>query len=301
MTEPQIGGTYEELLEIALWAERSGLVSFARSDHYLHHHEPTFPATDAFATLAGLARDTSTIKLCVLVSPITFRHPAVIAKNAVTIDQMSGGRLELGVGTGWMNAEHEAFGLPFPARGERFERLDETLQYLRAAFYDQPSRFAGAYYSLDATLLPKPAGTLPIIVGGSGPKKTPTLAGKCAEEFNFFIQPPEAFTERVSLARRVAESAGRPAPSISVMGPLLVGTDQADYRERLQAIAAKKGATVEEVEQRWRETGAPMGTPAQAEEAFAALEEAGVSRYYVQDIRTPDLDKIKRMVEPILG
>ncbi len=116
MTEPQIGGTYEELLEIALWAERSGLVSFARSDHYLHHHDPTHPATDAFATLAGLARDTSTIKLCVLVSPITFRHPAVIAKNAVTIDQMSGGRLELGVGTGWMNEEHQAFGLPFPPR-----------------------------------------------------------------------------------------------------------------------------------------------------------------------------------------
>jgi len=120
MTEPQLGGTYDQLLTLARWAEDRGLVSFARSDHYYSSSVPAPDATDAFATLAGLARDTESIRLCVLVSPVTFRHPAVIVKNALTIDQMSGGRFDLGLGTGWMGEEHDAFGFDLWPMAERF-------------------------------------------------------------------------------------------------------------------------------------------------------------------------------------
>ena len=133
MTEPHLGGTYDQQLEVARWAEAEGLVSFARCDHYLSGDDPTPDATDAFAVLAGLARDTTDIRLCVLVSPVTFRHPAVIAKNAVTIDQMSGGRFDLGVGTGWMELEHVNLGLPFPDWKERWIRFEDALNSLAAA------------------------------------------------------------------------------------------------------------------------------------------------------------------------
>ena len=186
MTEPHLGGTYKQQLEAARWAESEALTSFARCDHYLSGADPTPAATDAFAVLAGLARETSDIRLCVLVTPITFRHPAVIVKNATTIDEMSGGRLDLGIGTGWMELEHEAFGIPFPDWGERFDRLEEALDYVDAAFGPDPAVFEGDHYSLYADVQPKPTG-IRTIVGGSGKRRTPTLAGHRADEYNFFL------------------------------------------------------------------------------------------------------------------
>src|SRR5690606_28534980 len=156
MTEPQLGGTYDQILAFARWSEANGMASFARSDHYYTTRQPTPEATDAFATLAGLARDTVHIRLGVMVAPITFRHPAVIAKMAATIDEMSGGRLDLGVGTGWMDLEHDAFGIPFPDWSERVARLSDALPYLRAAFAPGPANFDGAHYSLDADVCPRP-------------------------------------------------------------------------------------------------------------------------------------------------
>ena len=137
MTEPQLGGSYQDLLDTARWAEDHGLAAFARSDHYYWSGEPT-DANDAFTTFGGIARETSRIGLVVLVSPLTFRHPAVIAKAAASLDEMSDGRFDLGIGTGWMELEHEVFGLPFPDWSERFARLEEALPYVQAAHAQDP-------------------------------------------------------------------------------------------------------------------------------------------------------------------
>lgn len=291
MTEPQLGGTYEELLAAARWAEEAGLVAFARSDHYYWRREPRPDATDAFATVAGLARETRSIRLCILVTPITFRHPAVIAKMAATIDQMSGGRLDLGVGTGWMDLEHDAFGLPFPALGERYGRLEEALLYLEGAFGDSQGSFAGRYYELDADVRPKPVGRISIIVGGQGPTRTPRLAGTYADEFNHFVGTAEEIAPKIARVRAAAVANGREPDSItmSVMGPVLVGTDDTDYRDKLEDAAAARGEAPDELEQLWASSGVPLGPPARAAETLAGLAAVGVSKFYVQHLDLSDL------------
>ncbi len=297
MTEPHLGGTYAQQLEAARWAEDEGLVSFARCDHYMAGADPTPDATDAFAALAGLARETSNIRLCVLVTPITFRHPAVIVKNAVTIDLMSGGRLDLGVGTGWMELEHTAFGLPFPEWSERFARFEESLDYLDAAFGDETADFHGRYYSLTGDIRPKPQG-IRLVIGGSGEKRTPTLAGTRADEYNVFLCPPEKARQRIETMR---QAAGDRQVEATAMGGALVGKDQATFRQRLERAAAKRGMTPEELEERYRSLGLIVGTPAEVSETIAALEEAGVERLYIQWLDLSDLDTMKDTVSIVRG
>jgi alkanesulfonate monooxygenase SsuD/methylene tetrahydromethanopterin reductase-like flavin-dependent oxidoreductase (luciferase family) len=297
MTEPQLGGTYDQLLDLARWAEDQGMVSFARSDHYYSSREPRPDATDAFATLAGLARDTSSIRLCVLVSPITFRHPAVIAKMAATIDQMSDGRLDLGVGTGWMDLEHDAFGLPFPAWSERFERLSEALPYLRAAFEHDHASVTGAHYSIDAEVRPRPTG-IRIVVGGSGPTRTPTLAGTYADEYNHFLASPEVLAPKIDILRKSALTAGRDPETVevTVMGPVMTGSDEADFRERLSRAAAEREVEPDALLERWTDAGVPVGPPDRVKATLAALARVGVNRYYVQWI---DLDDRQGLVDTV--
>jgi alkanesulfonate monooxygenase SsuD/methylene tetrahydromethanopterin reductase-like flavin-dependent oxidoreductase (luciferase family) len=292
MTEPHLGGTYDQQLEAALWAESEGLVSFARCDHYLSGGDPTPAVTDALAVLAGLARETSEIRLCVLVTPITFRHPAVIAKTAATVDQMSGGRFDLGVGTGWMELEHEAFGIPFPDWPERWETFEETLDYLDAAFGPGRSVHRGDRLSLDAVVEPKPSG-IRIVIGGSGKTRTPTLAGRRADEFNFFTCPADEATAKVTTMRQAA--ADRMVEA-TVMGPALVGRNEADYQRRLEKAAAKRGVAPDELEKRFVDNGFPLGTPSRVAETISALEEAGVDRMYVQWLDLGDLDTMKETV-----
>jgi alkanesulfonate monooxygenase SsuD/methylene tetrahydromethanopterin reductase-like flavin-dependent oxidoreductase (luciferase family) len=292
MTEPHLGGTYGQQLEAARWAESEGLVSFARCDHFLSGSDPTPDATDAFTVLAGLARDTTDIRLCVLVTPITFRHPAVIAKSAATIDQMSDGRLDLGVGTGWMELEHEALGIPFPDWPERWERFEEALDYLEAVFKQERSTFDGKWYSVDATVTPKPTG-LRTIIGGGGEQRTPTLAGARADEYNFFICPADKARQRIDVMRAAA---GERPVEATVMGPALVGRTDAEYRERLEAAATRRGVAPEDLESRFDEGGIPVGTPERAAETVAALEEAGVQRIYLQWL---DLDDMVGMKETV--
>lgn len=303
MTEPQLGGTYGEQLAAAQWAEQAGLVSFARSDHYYSSREPRPDATDALAVLAGLARETDHIRLCVLVSPITFRHPAVLAKMAATIDQMSGGRLDLGVGTGWMDLEHDAFGLPFPAWGERFGRLEEALLYLQAAFADGPQSFAGRYYELEADVRPQPATKIPIIIGGNGPVRTPRLAGTFADEYNHFIAGPAEIAPKVARVRQAALEAGRDpdAITVSVMGPVLVGIDDADYRRKLQSAADVRDDQPEDLESRWASHGIPVGTPARVADTLAGLREAGVTKFYVQHLDLANLAGLDQTFEVLAG
>lgn len=297
MTEPHLGGTYTQQLEAARWAEAEGLVSFARCDHYLSGADPTPEATDAFAVLAGLARETTRIRLCVLVSPVTFRHPAVIAKSAATIDQMSGGRLDLGIGTGWMELEHVNLGLPFPDWTERWARFEEALDYLEAAFGEGHARHDGEFYSLDADVRPKPTG-LRVVIGGSGPKRTPTLAGTRADEYNFFICPPAQAKAKIETMRAAA---GDREVEATVMGGALVGRTQAIFEERLSRAADRRGISAHEMEQRYANNGFPVGTPDRVANTVAALEEAGVERIYVQWLDLDDLDTMKDTVSIVRG
>ena len=300
MTEPQLGGTYDDLLFAAQSAEKAGLYGFSRSDHYYWSGEPGLPATDAFTTLGGLARETKRARLTVLVSPITFRHPAVIAKAASSIDQMSGGRFDLGVGTGWMEAEHAAFGLPFPERKERFSRLEESLQYLRAAFTG--GTFEGKFYTFNADARPRPSG-ISLIVGGQGPQKTPALAGRFADEYNHFAIAPDQLAMKIEVMKETASAAGRNPDEItvSVMGPAMLAPDDRRLSELMNKAAAFRNISVGELEERWSAARIPRGTRERAEEAFAAFSAVGVSKYYLQWFDLPDRVAVEEQVELAAG
>ncbi len=301
MTEPQMGGSYADLLSLATWAEAAGLDAFARSDHYLNQSESE-PATDALASLAGLARDTRRIALTVLVTPITFRHPAVIAKTAATIDEMSGGRLELGIGTGWMETEHDAFGLELPELRDRFSRLYETLSYVAAAFGRSGNGFHGRHYHLgEIDVLPRPTGRLPIIVGGSGLQRTPAIAGRFGDEYNMFAGDDDGLVSRIAAMRTAASEAGRDPDEIlvSVAVPMFFGGDDADYRDVLAAAAARRGMEPAELAGRLTARALPHGPP----DALAAYVEAcarnGVGRVYLQEyapLPTIDTDRLARLL-----
>jgi alkanesulfonate monooxygenase SsuD/methylene tetrahydromethanopterin reductase-like flavin-dependent oxidoreductase (luciferase family) len=297
MTEPQMGGTYEEILRAARHAESEGLHSFARSDHLAWNREHSPEATDSLTTLAGLARDTTTIRLCVLVTPITFRHPAIIAKTAATIDQMSAGRFDLGIGTGWNEFEHEALGIPFPGSAERWQRLEDAVDYLLAAFDDGHQRHNGPFYSLDLDVGPKPTG-LRIIVGGSGPRRTPRLAGTKADEYNFFVCPPDEARAKIETMRR---SAGDRKVEATMMGPVTVAGSDGELADRLVAAAARRDITSDELISRWEKVGIIFGTQSQVRDKIAAFEEAGVERIYLQWLDLSDDEGMMQMLELVRG
>jgi alkanesulfonate monooxygenase SsuD/methylene tetrahydromethanopterin reductase-like flavin-dependent oxidoreductase (luciferase family) len=289
MTEPQMGMTYDELRRAARLAESLGLAVFARSDHLAFPRMAEPHATEAFATLAGLARETEHIRLMVLVSPITFRHPALIAKAAATIDEMSGGRFILGLGTGWMQEEHVAFGLPFPPWEERYARLEEALRYLRAALGKSPGAVDGHHYRLaDLTVRPLPSGPLPIVVGGTGARRTPRLAGRYADEYNLTFLSAADLPPRIAAAQEAAAEAGRQPENliISLMAPAVTGPDEAAFRRNLATVAAADpfGRDPGTIEARFRERGFPMGPAAEAREVMVGLADMGISRFYLQHL-----------------
>ncbi len=307
MVEPQAGGSYDELLGLARWADETGLTSFTRADHYLDQ-ENSRPTTDALTSFAGLARETTNVKLTILVTPLTFRHPAVIAKTAATLDEMSGGRFELGVGTGWMESEHARFGLELPDLRTRFSLLYETLAYIRTAFgREKEDTYQGRHYQLNvADVQPRPTGTLPIIIGGGGPKKTPRLAGRFADEYNMFMTDAETLAGRLEHMRAAAKEAGRDADKIkiSMVSQVIGGTDQADYEERLGAAAASRDLEPKELEDRFRARGMFCGTHDRLAERAAELVALGVGRLYVQHyapLSTIDTDAIAGDVAAIRG
>jgi alkanesulfonate monooxygenase SsuD/methylene tetrahydromethanopterin reductase-like flavin-dependent oxidoreductase (luciferase family) len=204
MTEPHVGMSYDTLRRMARFADTAGLDAFARSDHYFTSRIAEPNATDAFATLAGLARETKRVELVVLVSPITFRHPAVIAKTAATIDEMSGGRLALGVGAGWMEAEHQKFGLPFPALGSD-STASRRPSIPHHAFGRSAGGYSGKHYSLENDeVFPRPR-SIRLIVGGSGERRTPRLAGTYADEYNGALGAKDDLAARMARVRAAAE------------------------------------------------------------------------------------------------
>ncbi len=288
----QTRGSFAHLLGIAQWADRAGLACFAVPDHFLtSRRDSSQAAYDNLTMLAALARETERIRLATLVSPITFRHPAVMAKAAVTIDELSGGRLTLGVGTGWLELEHEVFGLPFPPSAERWERMEDALGYLRAAFAPGAVGFDGTHYRLqEMGIGPTPSDGLQLIVGGTGPQRTPTLAGRYADEYNGYPEPRDEMRRRIEVARQAAAGAGRDPDAllVSTSGLLVVGRDQAEYRRRLLRIAELVNESPDEMEQGWQRRDAPHGTPEQALHLLGTLEEAGVQRFYVQSVGDRD-------------
>jgi alkanesulfonate monooxygenase SsuD/methylene tetrahydromethanopterin reductase-like flavin-dependent oxidoreductase (luciferase family) len=297
MTEPQLGMTYAELADAARFAESIGLDVFARSDHFAFPGFEAPHATEAFATLGGLAGETERIGLCVLVSPITFRHPGVIAKSAATLHEMSGGRMILGVGTGWMEHEHDLLGIPFPDVAERFDRFEEALAYLHAALGRSGGGFRGEHYAVEDAEFHPTAPGMRLVVGGSGPQRTPRLAGTYADEYNTAFLPADELAVRIERVRNAAEAAGRDPGEllISVMGGAVVGRDEASFRRNVERIAAvhPMGRTPEQLEEGMRKRGLPVGTPAEARQALGAYADVGVELFYVQHLGPFDHDLVE--------
>jgi len=238
-TEPQQGADYEALLRVATTAEASGFDGFFRSDHFLKMGDASgLPGpTDAWITLAGLARETTRIKLGTLVTSATFRLPGPLAVAVATVDRMSGGRVELGIGAGWYDTEHTSYGIPFPSTGERFDRLEEQLEIITGLWrtpLGESYSFQGAHYSLhDSPALPKPHDTAPrIIVGGFGPKRTPRLAARFADEFNAPFADVDGTQRLFDTVRNACAELGRDEPVYSTAQVVCCGTDEDEVVRR---------------------------------------------------------------------
>jgi F420-dependent oxidoreductase-like protein len=300
-TEPQQGASYDDLLAVARKTEECGFDAFFRSDHYLVMGDSDgLPGpTDAWITLAGLARETQRIKLGTLVSSATFRNPGVLAITVAQVDQMSGGRAELGLGAGWFEAEHAAYGLDFPDTVGRFDLLTEQLELITGLWetpvgerYD----FEGKHYQLkDSPALPKPVQRPhpPVIVGGAGKKRTPALAAQYAAEFNAGFKSPE---DSATLFARVGEACkaiGRDPQTLalSTAHTVVVGKDDAQVKQRAAAI----GRDVEELKQ-----GAIAGTPAEVVDRLGQFAAAGSQRQYVQIMDLSDLDHLDLIAAEVL-
>ena len=298
-TEPQQGATYDQLLAVALAAEQLGFDAFFRSDHYLAiGGDGGVGSTDAWVTLAGLARETSHIRLGTLVSPITFRYPGVLAISVAQVDQMSGGRVELGLGTGWFDAEHEAYGIPFPGLGERFQRLEEQLQIVRGLWTaSAPFTFTGRHYQLtDSPALPKPVQRPgpPIVMGGFGARRTPRLAATYADEFNVPMHSLADTAAAFERVRAACEQTGRELV-LSAAQTIAVGRDDAEVYRRAAAI----GLSADHVRQHGL-----GGTVGEVVEKLGRFAEAGATRIYLQTFDLADLDHlalVAQEVAPQLG
>ncbi|MDE0170390.1 MAG: LLM class flavin-dependent oxidoreductase [bacterium] len=294
--------SYRRVLEAARWADNVGLVNFAVPDHYLDESPAGRPTLDAFAVLAGLARETAGIELAVMLSPITFRHPAVLAKSAVTIDRMSGGRFLLGVGTGWFELEHTVMGLELPSLDERFDRLEDALGYLGAAFLPEPAAYAGRFYRLERhPVQPPPSRRVRLVVGGTGPIRTPRLAGLHADELNIHSTPVAGVAARVRRAREAAAGAGRDPAGlrISYSSAVVAGRSPSEYRRRLARAARSERVEPDRLERRMAQRNTLHGTYGQVEEVLGLLGEAGVSRFYIQRRLDANLDETGEILEGI--
>ena len=295
-------GSYERVLETASWVDSTGLVNFAVPDHYLDESPAGLPMLDAFAVLGGLARETVAVELAVIVSPVTFRHPAVLAKAAITIDRMSGGRFLLGVGTGWLEREHTVLGLNFPPLAERFDLLEDALGYLRAALAPEPTPYTGRFHRLERHPLQIPPGRrVPLVVGGTGRSRTPRLAGVHADELNLHSTSIAGVEARIGRAREAATLSGRDPDElrISYSSAVVAGASDKEYRSRLVEAAGNEGMEAGEFEALLSRRHTLHGTYQQVISRLGRLEEVGVSRFYIQRRLEADLDEAGEILEGI--
>ncbi|MCX5042966.1 LLM class F420-dependent oxidoreductase [Aldersonia sp. NBC_00410] len=299
-TEPQQGATYNDLLRVAVTAEELGYNAFFRSDHYLAMNVDGLPGpTDAWITLAGLARDTSAIRLGTLVTSATFRYPGPLAVSVAQVDAMSSGRVELGIGAGWYEAEHAAYGIPFPAVSERFDRLEESLAVITGLWetpYGDRFDHAGKHYPItDSPALPKPAQRPrpPIIIGGMGKKRTPALAARYANEFNLPFVPLDAAREQFGRVREACAAAGRAPEELTLSNALVLccGRNEEEIARRAASIGREVGEL--------RENGA-AGTPAEVVDKLGRYGELGATRVYLQTLDLADLEHLELVAAEVM-
>ncbi|MBM0259474.1 LLM class F420-dependent oxidoreductase [Micromonospora sp. 4G55] len=300
-TEPQQGASYDQLLAVARAVEDAGYGAFFRSDHYLRMGAVSGAPgpTDAWTTLAGLARDTSRIRLGTLMTAATFRLPGPLAITVAQVDQMSGGRVELGIGTGWYAEEHTAYGIPFPTLGERFARLEEQLAVITGLWatpvgktFDHP----GTYYPVtDSPALPKPVQQPrpPILLGGMGPKRTPRLAARYADEFNLPFASIEDTVAQIARVREACAEIDRDPATMRWSNALVLccGRDEAEVARRAEAIGREPAEL--------RDNGL-AGTPAELVDKIGRYAEAGSERIYLQLLDLTDLDHLELVAAEVM-
>jgi len=299
--EPQQGATYDDQLAVAQAAESLGFSAFFRSDHYLAMSGDGQPGpTDSWVTLAGIARETSSIRLGTLVTSATFRYPGPLAISVAQVDAMSAGRVEFGIGAGWFEDEHRAYAIPFPGLGERFDRLEEQLDIITGMWATPVSEtfdYTGNHYTVTGSpALPKPVQQPhpPIIIGGGGPKRTPALAARFAAEFNLAFPTLDFVGVQLGRVRAALEKAGRAADDMifSAAFAVCAGHDEAQVTQRAAAISRD----VDELR-----TNTPLaGTPAEIVDRLGPFAEAGVQRVYLQLLDTSDLDQLELFASEVM-
>jgi F420-dependent oxidoreductase-like protein len=284
-TEPQQGATHDDQLRIARHAEELGFDGFFRSDHFLAFGGTGLPGpTDSWVTLGALAVQTSRIKLGTLVTSATFRYPGVLAISVAQVDQMSGGRVELGLGAGWFEAEHKAYGIPFPPVKERFDRLEEQLAIVTGLWttpVGERFTFQGEHYQVeDSPALPKPVQDPgpPVIIGGRGARRTPALAARYAHEFNVPFAPVEETAQMYERVTEACKQEGRDQlPVFSAAQTIACGRTEAEARRRAEAIG---------------QTPPLYGTPDQVVDQIGRFAELGANRLFLQILDMSDLDHL---------
>jgi F420-dependent oxidoreductase-like protein len=299
--EPQQGATYGQQLALAQLSEELGFDGFFRSDHYLKMGDVSgLPGpTDTWVTLGGIARETSTIRLGTLVCSATFRLPGPLAVAVAQVDEMSGGRVELGIGAGWFDDEHVAYGIPFPTLRERFDRLEEQLAIIHGLWTtpdDSQFTFEGDHYGLvGSPALPRPVqpGGPPIIIGGHGPRRTPELAALYAAEFNLPFAPVDVFSRQRARVHAACERAERDPGTVRFSAALVLCCGHNDAEVELRA--GNIGRAADEL----RQNGA-AGTPSEVLDTIATYAEAGCQRLYLQVLDIDDHDHLRLVADEVM-
>ncbi len=296
MIEGQEGVSWEDWLQIAQACEQHRIPALFRSDHYtnLDGRDPTRTALDAWATTCALAAVTSTLRLGTLVSPVTFRHPSMLAKTVTTADHISDGRVELGLGAGWHEREHQAYGFPFPSVRERMAILEEQLEVVLGHWSEGPFSFDGQHYrvqELDARPKPVQRPHPPLIMGGNAGPRSAALAARYADEYNTAFPTLDDVRQRKAKIDQACEQAGRDPLPFSIMTAVVVGTGSEELHRRLGRLAEKIGADPGQLASE-PPPGWVVGTVEQAAEQLAALKDSGVSRVMCQQLLHDDLDAV---------
>ncbi len=300
--EPQQGASYTDQLAVAQTAEQLGFTAFFRSDHYLTMSGDGLPGpTDSWVTLGAIARETSSVRLGTLVTSATFRYPGPLAIAVAQVDAMSDGRVEFGLGSGWFEKEHEAYGIPFPPLRERFDRLSEQLAIITGLWTTKPGEtfdYAGEHYTLAGSpALPKPAQSPhpPIVIGGVGAKRTPALAAKFAAEFNIAFQPLDVAKAQYARVAEAVAAAGRPAEAIVYSAAFVIcaGRDDAEVARRAAAI----GRDVEEL----RSNSPLVGTPAEIVDKLGPWRDIGSQRVYTQLLDLSDMAHLELFAGEVMS
>ncbi len=296
MIEGQVGVTWPQWVALARACEQHGIPALFRSDHYMHltGPSPEHMSLDAWATVNALAAVTSTVRLGTLVSPATFRHPSNLAKLVVTADHISGGRVELGLGAGWHEREHEAYGFPFPPTRVRMDILEEQLQVVLGNWQQEPFSFDGGHYKLhelDARPKPVQKPHPPLIMGGSAGPRSAALAAAYADEYNTPFPTVDLVPEYRDRVREACERVGREAIPFSVMLCVVIGTDAEDAKARVREVAERRGLDPAGVVS-GRPAGWVYGTVEEVVEQLLAFRDVGVSRVMCQHLLHEDLETV---------